>query len=168
MTRLTKLLRRSGEAAANAPPPLGIGALVGVVQPLLLQMIVEGKAGDGDGGHELKQAEIDRGANVTDSAVVALGAVAGALPWMQYQQLLGQHLRLMKRHAGALWFAYGCWRRAVAQCMMHLGIAWVGQPPVSPPLGSASHMSPPHLPSAPSCHLSCSFAPLQTMTPPRQ
>lgn len=105
LTRLTKLLRGSGEPGAGAgAPPLGVGALVGVVQPLLLQMIVEGKAGasggEGGGGHELKQAEVDRGANVTDAAVVALGAVAGALPWVQYQQLLGQHLRLMKRHAG--------------------------------------------------------------------
>jgi U3 small nucleolar RNA-associated protein 20 len=75
-----------------------VGALVGVVQPLLLQMIVEGKGGD-DSGHELKQAEVDRGANVTDAAVVALGALAGALPWVQYQQLLGQHLRLVKKHA---------------------------------------------------------------------
>lgn len=33
------------------------------------------------------------------NAVVALGVVAGALPWTQYQQLLGQFLRLMKRHA---------------------------------------------------------------------
>lgn len=98
LTRLTRLLR-GGE---GAPPPLGVGALVGVVQPLLLQMIVEGKAGDGDGGggHEQKQADRDRGANVTDAAVVALGAVAGCLPWAQYQQLLGQHLHLMKRHAG--------------------------------------------------------------------
>ena len=78
-----------------------MGTLVGVVQPLLLQMVVEGKGGEeGSGGHELKQADKDRGANVTDAAVVALGAVAGALPWVQYQQLLGQHLRLMKRHAG--------------------------------------------------------------------
>ena len=99
LTRLTKLLRRVAEA--GAPPPLGVGSLAGVVQPLLLQMVVEGKAGDGEpGGHEQKQADRDRGANVTDAAVVALGAVAGALPWTQYQQLLGQHLRLMKRHAG--------------------------------------------------------------------
>ena len=100
LTRLTKLLRRGAEDAA-APPPLGVGALAGVVQPLLLQMVVEGKGGEeGSGGHEMKQADRDRGANVTDAAVVALGAVAGALPWVQYQQLLGQHLRLMKRHAG--------------------------------------------------------------------
>lgn len=103
LTRLTKLLRRGAEAdgGAAAPPPLGVGALVGIVQPLLLAMIVEGKAGEEAGGHEQKQADKDRGANVTDAAVTALGAVAGALPWVQYQQLLGQHLRLMKRHAGA-------------------------------------------------------------------
>ncbi|PSC76593.1 small subunit processome component 20-like protein [Micractinium conductrix] len=98
LARLTKLLRHSGDNGPAAPP-LGVGALVGVVQPLLLQMIVEGKGGEETGGHEAKQADKDRGAGVTDAAVVALGAVAGALPWMQYQQLLGQHLRLMKRHA---------------------------------------------------------------------
>ncbi|KAL4434124.1 hypothetical protein ABPG75_000565 [Micractinium tetrahymenae] len=101
LTRLTKLLRHGSDTqqAAAAPPPLGVGALVGIVQPLLLAMIVEGKAGEETGGHEQKQADKDRGANVTDAAVTALGAVAGALPWVQYQQLLGQHLRLMKRHA---------------------------------------------------------------------
>ena len=119
LTRLTKLLRRSAgqpegqpqqqqqdtAAAPEMAPRLSVGALVGVVQPLLLQMIVEGKAGDVGGygpyGDQKQQAERDRGTNVTDAAVVALGAVAGALPWVQYQQLLGQHLRLMKRHCGA-------------------------------------------------------------------
>jgi U3 small nucleolar RNA-associated protein 20 len=115
LARLTKLLRPAAPAegqqaeAAAAGSPLSIGALVGVVQPLLLQMIVEGKAGD-DNGHEQKQADRDRGANVTDAAVVALGAVAGVLPWVQYQQLLGQHLRLIKRHAGGV--GCGCARRA--------------------------------------------------------
>ncbi|KAL4860053.1 Small subunit processome component 20 [Chlorella vulgaris] len=98
LTRVTRLLRREPGEPAGQTPALGVGALVGVVQPLLLQMIVEGKGGD-DSGHELKQAEVDRGANVTDAAVVALGALAGALPWVQYQQLLGQHLRLVKKHA---------------------------------------------------------------------
>ena len=38
---------------------------------------------------------------MADAAVGALGAVAGALPWVQYVQVLGQFLRLMKRHAEA-------------------------------------------------------------------
>lgn len=49
----------------------------------------------------MRQADKDRGANVADAAVGALGAVAGCLPWVQYQQLLGQFLRLMKKHAEA-------------------------------------------------------------------
>ena len=101
LARLARLLRRGGEAQQQAPAALGLGTLVGVVQPLLLQMIVEGKGGAAEeGGHEQKQADLDRGANVTDAAVVALGVVAAALPWVQYQQLLGQHLRLVKKHAG--------------------------------------------------------------------
>ncbi|EFN57812.1 hypothetical protein CHLNCDRAFT_51116 [Chlorella variabilis] len=100
LARLARLLRRGGEAQQQAPAALGLGTLVGVVQPLLLQMIVEGKGGAAEeGGHEQKQADLDRGANVTDAAVVALGVVAAALPWVQYQQLLGQHLRLVKKHA---------------------------------------------------------------------
>lgn len=46
-----------------------------------------------------QELDRDREANVVYNAVVALGVVAGALPWTQYQQLLGQFLRLMKRHA---------------------------------------------------------------------
>ena len=34
-------------------------------------------------GHEVRQADKDRGANVADAAVGALGAVAQALPWVQ-------------------------------------------------------------------------------------
>ena len=33
------------------------------------------------------------------AAIAALAAIAAALPWPQYQQLLGQFLRLMRRHA---------------------------------------------------------------------
>jgi len=45
---------------------------------------------------ELDQA---REANVVTAAIAALAAIAAALPWPQYQQLLGQFLRLMRRHA---------------------------------------------------------------------
>ena len=50
-------------------------------------------------GHEMKQGDRDREANVVDEAVGTLRAVAAALPWQQYHQLLGQYLRLMRRHA---------------------------------------------------------------------
>lgn len=33
------------------------------------------------------------------AAIAALSAIAASLPWPQYQQLLGQFLRLMRRHA---------------------------------------------------------------------
>ena len=45
---------------------------------------------------ELDQA---REANVVTTAIAALSAIAASLPWPQYQQLLGQFLRLMRRHA---------------------------------------------------------------------
>ena len=80
-------------------PFLSIGVLVGIIIPLLQQAIVEGRPDEDAAGHETKQIDFDKGANVVDSAVGALGAVAGILPWVQYQQLLGQYLRLMARHA---------------------------------------------------------------------
>ena len=45
---------------------------------------------------ELDQA---REANVVTAAIAAVSAIAASLPWPQYQQLLGQFLRLMKRYA---------------------------------------------------------------------
>lgn len=79
-------------------PPLTLGVTMGFVLPVLQQAIVEGRASD-DSAHEAKQLDIDRTANVVDAAVGALGAVGSILPWTQYQQLLGQYLRLMARHA---------------------------------------------------------------------
>jgi U3 small nucleolar RNA-associated protein 20 len=46
----------------------------------------------------MRQIDKDRSANVTEAAISALTAAAGALPWRQYQALLGQYLRLMKRY----------------------------------------------------------------------
>ena len=43
------------------------------------------------------QIDLDRDANVVDAAIGTLGAVAARLPWPQYEQLLNQHLRSMKR-----------------------------------------------------------------------
>lgn len=36
---------------------------------------------------------------MTDAAIEALGALAGQLPWVQYEQLLNQWLKVMKRNA---------------------------------------------------------------------
>ena len=90
-TRLGRLVKDADS------PSLSIGVLVGLITPLLQQAIVEGRP-EVDSGHDAKQVEMDRGANVVDAAVGALGAVAGVLPWVQYQQILGQYLRLMARH----------------------------------------------------------------------
>ena len=50
-------------------------------------------------GHAAREADRGREANVADAAVAALGAVAGAVGWPQYQQLLGGLLRLLQRQA---------------------------------------------------------------------
>ena len=57
-----------------------------------------GKAGEG-GGHELKELDRDREANVVTAAIAALAAAAGALAWPHYQQLLGRFMRIMGRDA---------------------------------------------------------------------
>lgn len=36
---------------------------------------------------------------MTDAAIEALGALAGQLPWVQYEQLLNQWLKVMKKTA---------------------------------------------------------------------
>ena len=53
-------------AAAGSPSsPLGVGVLVGVVLPLVQQAIMEGRGGEeGAGGHEVRQGDTDRKANV--------------------------------------------------------------------------------------------------------
>ena len=67
-------------------------------------MISEGgDAKDGRGGHDRDQADADREANVVDAAMGALGAVARALPWHQYDTLLSQFMRTMKV-CGSLYF----------------------------------------------------------------
>jgi hypothetical protein len=58
------------------------------------------RAGEG-GGHDVKDIDRDREANVVEAAVSAAGAIARRLAWVHYQQLLSQFLRLMKRHAEA-------------------------------------------------------------------
>lgn len=45
------------------------------------------------------QIDKDREANVTDAAIEALGALVGHLPWLQYEQLLNQWLKVMKKTA---------------------------------------------------------------------
>lgn len=58
--------------------------------------IEEAGSHDSNAAHEASQREADRGANVVDAAHNALRAVAAALPWPQYEQLLSQALRAMK------------------------------------------------------------------------
>jgi len=91
LARLSRMLR---DPTASS---LTLGVVVGLVLPLLQQAIVEGRVVE-DAGHELKQVDKDRSANVVDASVDALGAVAKGMQWTQYQQLLGQYLRLMARH----------------------------------------------------------------------
>ena len=116
--RLTKMLSVTGASAgpgaaeAGAPDEVGhatsasisIGVMVGLIAPMLQQVIIESKSTSGDeglvAGHEVKQIDVDKGANVVDAAVGCLGALARVLPWIQYKQLLGQYLRLMKKHSG--------------------------------------------------------------------
>ncbi len=43
------------------------------------------------------QIDKDREANVTDAAITTLGALAARLPWVQYEQLLNQWLKVMKK-----------------------------------------------------------------------
>ena len=43
------------------------------------------------------QIDKDREANVTDAAITTLGALAAQLPWLQYEQLLNQWLKVMKK-----------------------------------------------------------------------
>lgn len=57
-----------------------------------------GKAAEG-GGHELKELDRDREANVVTAAIAALAAAAGVLAWPHYQQLLGRFMRIMGRDA---------------------------------------------------------------------
>ncbi|KAK9845304.1 hypothetical protein WJX81_002986 [Elliptochloris bilobata] len=95
--RRTRALARLSQAVAA--DELRPATLLGVIVPLLQQMIIEGKAAEG-GGHELKELDRDREANVVTAAIAALAATAGALAWPHYQQLLGRFMRIMGRDAG--------------------------------------------------------------------
>ena len=44
------------------------------------------------------QIDKDREANVTDAAIHTIGALASQLPWVQYEQLLNQWLKIMKKN----------------------------------------------------------------------
>lgn len=68
-----------------------------VIVPLLQQIIEEASGGSGDmRAHAKKQTDLDKEANVADAAVTSLGAVAAALQWSQYEQLLNHFIRLMR------------------------------------------------------------------------
>ncbi|KAL0044331.1 hypothetical protein WJX82_000142 [Trebouxia sp. C0006] len=93
LQRLTKVLN---EAGAEGKVQLSLSTLLDIVAPLLQQFILEGKAAEAS-GHDIKQIDKDREANVTDAAVTTLGALAAQLPWVQYEQLLNQWLKVMKK-----------------------------------------------------------------------
>ena len=72
------------------------------------------------------QIDKDREANVTDAAVEALGALVAQLPWVQYEQLLNQWLKVMKKTATkvqatlpALSMATACLMPAYSQLMLY-------------------------------------------------
>ncbi|KAL0035339.1 hypothetical protein WJX77_001780 [Trebouxia sp. C0004] len=93
LQRLTKVLN---EAGSECEVQLSLSTLLDIVAPLLQQFILEGKAAE-ESGHDIKQIDKDREANVTDAAVTTLGALARQLPWIQYEQLLNQWLKVMKK-----------------------------------------------------------------------
>ena len=77
--------------------------LKGYLYPLIEQAIVENAAtlnqDKNHKGHELKQGDLDRGANVTDTAVHLLITIGQGLEWFEFQQLLSRYLALMLKNA---------------------------------------------------------------------
>lgn len=57
-----------------------------------------GKEGSEGAGHERKEKDRDKEANVVAAAVEALSAVAGALDWTHYRELLNLFMRTMQRN----------------------------------------------------------------------
>ena len=88
--------RGTGTEATAAVP---VGVTMGLLVPILQQAILESRKKEDDAGHGLKQSDVDRSTNVADAAMQALKAVAMALPWIQYQELLGRWLRIMGRRS---------------------------------------------------------------------
>eukprot|EP00890_Picochlorum_soloecismus_P003078 jgi/Picsp_1/3771/NSC_06606-R1_u3 snornp protein utp20 len=77
--------------------------LRGYLYPLIEQAIVENAAVQNQDklfkGHELKQGDLDRGANVTDAAIQLLITIGQGLEWSEFQQLLSRYLALMVKYA---------------------------------------------------------------------
>ena len=70
----------------------------------------------------MKDRERDQEANVVDTAVQVLGAVAGQLGWPQYQELLGTFSRAMQRTEGKVGGVHGARgynRTALLWCRKH-------------------------------------------------
>lgn len=88
---LQRLTRHLQDPGCN----LTVGSMLGLLAPMLQQMVVEGRAAETDIGRELKQRELDADANVAEHAATCLGALASRLPWIQYDQLLNRFLRLL-------------------------------------------------------------------------
>ena len=109
----------SSSSASSPPPSFPAGTALGVVLPIiesamlsvggtkaLASLSIDGGGGAGDGGgtlggvggHGVSSAAASRGAAVADAAVGALSALASAMPWRHYAQVLGRSLRLLSRH----------------------------------------------------------------------
>lgn len=68
----------------------------GYILGLIEKAIVEGVASDS--GHDAKQIDVDKGSNVTDSAINVLVRVGDGLSWDDLQHILMRYMSLMVTH----------------------------------------------------------------------
>ncbi|KAK9840687.1 hypothetical protein WJX84_003409, partial [Apatococcus fuscideae] len=91
--RRSRALLRLSRAMEDKDARPALKTVIGIIVPLLQQMIAEGEAA---GGGEGKQGDKDRMTGVVDSAMDALKAVASSMAWTQYRQLLSSFLRNLR------------------------------------------------------------------------
>lgn len=87
--------RLSTDSASDLINP---SLLNGYLFPLIELAIVEGRATEVS-GHEAKQVDLDRSANVTDAAITLLTKMSEQLDWAQFQKLINQYMALMVTRA---------------------------------------------------------------------
>ena len=81
---------------------LSSSLVTGYLFPLIEQAVLDcNSAGKEVSGHEAKQVDIDRGANVTDAAINLLVALSKGFDLTQFQKLVSRYLALMVAHADA-------------------------------------------------------------------
>lgn len=73
--------------------------LRGYILVLIERTIVEGVDAKTEAKHETKQSDVDKGANVTDSAINLLAKLAECMEWKNLQYVLTRYLDLVKIHA---------------------------------------------------------------------